>query len=95
MDWRTLNSQSRVTVRVGLDTLLLLLRLITLFSPLKLFIPVSFASMVLGMIWGGIYVFAGRGLSVAGLLFLITGLLLFFFGLVIDQVSAMRRERYE
>jgi glycosyltransferase involved in cell wall biosynthesis len=92
---RTPNSQSRVTVRVGLETVLLLLRLMTLFSPLKLFIPVSFASIALGAIWGGVYVFAGRGLSMAGLLFLITGLLLFFFGLVIDQVSAMRREKYE
>jgi glycosyltransferase involved in cell wall biosynthesis len=92
---RTPNSQSRVTVRVGLETVLLLLRLITLFSPLKLFIPVSFASLMLGMIWGGICVFSGRGLSVAGLLFLISGMLLFFFGLVIDQVSAMRREKYE
>ncbi len=92
---RTPKSQSRVTVRVGLETLLLLLRLITLFSPLKLFIPVSFATIVLGMIWGGIHVFAGRGLSVASLLFLVSGMLLFFFGLIIDQVSAMRREKYE
>jgi len=88
-------SRSRVTVAVGLETMLLYLRLVTLFSPLRLFLPASLASTLLGLVWGAIRVFAGAGLSVAGLLFLVTGLLLFFFGLVIDQISAMRREKFE
>jgi hypothetical protein len=88
-------SRSIVNMWTGLETLLLVMRLIALFGPLKLFLPTSFLFVLLGVIWGGRYVILGKGLSVAGLLFLLTGIMLFFFGLLTDQIAALRRERYE
>lgn len=95
VDARSPKSHSRVTVRTGFQTILLVLRLISLFAPLKLFLPTSGLFMILGLVWGSVYVFSRRGLSMASLLFLLAGILVFFFGLLIDQIAAMRRERYE
>jgi glycosyltransferase involved in cell wall biosynthesis len=88
-------SKSTVNIRTGLETFLLMLRIITLFGPLKLFLPISFLFALLGLTWGSHYVILGRGLSVASLLLILIGILLFFFGLLADQIAALRREKYE
>jgi hypothetical protein len=40
--------------------------------------------------WGTRFVLAGKGVSLTSLFLLITAVLLFFFGLLADQVSALR-----
>jgi glycosyltransferase involved in cell wall biosynthesis len=85
---------SRVTVSTGFETLLLLLRLITLFNPMRVFLPTSLALMLLGAGWSSIYIWNQRGLSVGGMLLIMTSLLMFFVGLIADQVAAIRRELY-
>ena len=87
-------STSRVNVGSGLATGITILRLISLFEPLKLFLPASFLSTILGVVWGAFYVARGRGLSVGALMLIQAGLLLFFMGMLIDQVAALRRERH-
>jgi glycosyltransferase involved in cell wall biosynthesis len=87
--------KSTVTVHTGLATFLLMIRLIALFGPLKIFLPASGSFLIAGFLWAVPYLFAGKGLSVASLLLIITGVLLFFFGLLTDQVASLRRERYE
>lgn len=89
------SSQGRVTIRTGLDTLLLLLRLATFLDPLRIFLPVSAAVGLLGIAWGVPYVLAGRGVSVGALLLLLTALLLFGVGLLSDQIAQLRQERLE
>jgi glycosyltransferase involved in cell wall biosynthesis len=82
-------------VRHGFTVLMLILRLVVLFSPLRIFIPVSIALAVLGVVYG-VYVIATVRLTLANgaLLCLLAALMIFFFGLVVDQISVMRRERY-
>ncbi|MBC2732971.1 MAG: glycosyltransferase family 2 protein [Desulfobacteraceae bacterium] len=82
-------------VRHGFTVLMLILRLVVLFSPLRIFIPVSIALAVLGVVYGA-YVIATVRLTLANgaLLCLLAALMIFFFGLVVDQISVMRRERY-
>jgi glycosyltransferase involved in cell wall biosynthesis len=87
--------QSTVSARTGLETLLLVLRLIMLLAPLRLFLPLGFASGTVGVLWAIPYLLARRGLTVAALLFLINGVLIVLFGLLADQVAAMRKERFE
>lgn len=87
--------KSTITVKTGFETLMLILRIIMLLDPLRLFLPVSFASGLLGVVWGIYYLWLGHGLSMTSLLLLITALLLFFFGLLADQIAALRKERYE
>jgi hypothetical protein len=92
---RNKNVKSTVKLSTGFDTLVLILRIASLFQPLRLFIPASFFFIILGVIWGLPYVLLARGVSVGALLLVVTGMLLFFFGLLTDQVTQLRLEKYE
>ncbi len=87
--------KSTVKLSTGFDTLILIIRLAALFQPLRVFIPASIFFVVVGILWGLPYIFLLRGVSVGALLLLVTGLLLFFFGLLTDQVAQLRLEKYE
>lgn len=83
----------------GSNVLLLILRLIILFNPLKVFIPISFLFFILGIIYeviqGVVMIETGHERLIPGAFFLmITGILIFFFGLVVDQVSEMRKHQF-
>jgi glycosyltransferase involved in cell wall biosynthesis len=85
-------------IRDGFGTVLLMIRLIALFDPLRVFLPAGGVIFTGGMVSGVYYFFYGSyggGVSVGSLLLLLTGMLLFFFGIVADQISALRLERYE
>ncbi len=86
---------STVTVSTGLDTLMLLLRLASLFNPLRVFIPSSLAFTLLGLLWSLPYVLLGHGVSVGSLLAFVTAILLFGLGMICDQISQLRLERFE
>ncbi len=92
---REVDTSSTVTARTGVETVLLIFRLVALLDPLRLFLPASGLSVILGLLWGVQYLWMGHGLSIGALLLLITGILLFFFGLLADQIAALRKERYE
>jgi glycosyltransferase involved in cell wall biosynthesis len=87
--------KSTVSVRTGFDVILLVLRLATLFNPLRIFLPASFLCVLAGVGWGARYAIAGQGVTVASMLAILTGVLLFALGLVCDQVAQLRLERYE
>lgn len=83
-------------VRDGLATLMLLLRLITLFNPLRFFIPISVILFATGMIYGSYKLIqSGHGLSTGSLLIIGMSATAFFFGLLCDQISQLRLERFE
>lgn len=96
IDWvpvtirKTKTKSSVKMFRDGFDTVLLILRLITLFDPLRIYLPASALCVVTAVIWGTRYVLRGQGLSLASMLLLISAALIFFFGLLADQVSALR-----
>ncbi len=81
-------------IKDGFNTILLILRLIVLFNPLKVFIPASFflifISAIYEILWGYIYSPHLRMLPGALLTFL-TGIIIFFFALIMDQISQIRR----
>jgi len=95
IDVRPRRGSSTVTIATGLETLVLLLRIICLFNPLRLFVPASALVALIGIAWGIPYAMAGRGVSVGSLLAIVTATLLFSLGLICDQVSQLRLERHE
>ena len=95
IELRKRTGKSTVTLKTGVDSLILLLRIVSLFDPLRIFLPLSGAIALLGIGWGSVYVCLGRGISVGALLLVITALLLFFFGLLIDQVASLRKSLLE
>jgi len=91
---RDTSSKSSVRIlRDGIQAILLILRVIMLFNPLKIFIPVSVFLFIFGVIFSlyGVLLF-GR-MPNSGVLILVTSVILFFNGLLADQLSALRRER--
>jgi glycosyltransferase involved in cell wall biosynthesis len=88
-------SKSTVSIATGLDTIVLILRIATLFDPLRIFVPASMISGAAGVCWGIPYALGGRGISVGSMLAIVTAILLFGLGLLCDQISQLRLERYE
>lgn len=86
---------STVSVKTGFQAILLLFRLIALFNPLRIFLPASILSILFGVVWTIPYLARSQGVTVASMLAILTGVLLFALGLICDQVAQLRLERYE
>ena len=80
-------------IKDGIDTALLIVRLTTLLDPFRVFGPVSGVFFLFGLVWGAHYMRLGRGLSIGAMFLLVSSVIIFFFGLLADQVASMRRER--
>lgn len=79
----------------GFNTTLLILRMIALVNPLKIFLPSSIILLITGILWSIPYLFKGQGLTVASLFLLSTSIITFFIGILADQISQLRLEKYE
>ena len=83
-------------IRDGMRTLLLVLRILLLFKPLHFFGSVGLVTALLGFIYGVWSTFSeGLGFPVLGAVLFLFGVQTIFWGLVVDQISAMRRERFD
>ncbi len=79
-------------IKDGTKTMMLLLRIIMLFNPLKIFLPASMIAGSAGIIYG-IWGFVIAGRFSNGAIILITlGMILFFIGLIADQISLLNRK---
>ncbi len=86
--------KSTVKLSDGLKTIMLIIRLIMLFSPLKIFLPIALIGFLasLAMMINDLIVSQFSLVSKsAGFLF-VASLLVFLFGLLADQIAAIRRE---
>lgn len=81
--------------RDGVRFLMIIIKICTLYSPLRVFLPVSFATFVMGGMYY-LYTFfrSGRFTNMGALLFT-TSLLIFLLGMVSEQICQMRFERSE
>lgn len=80
-------------VKDGSKTILLLMRIIMLFNPLKLFFPASLVMFILGLTWGILgYFVAGRFPNSASLVTSMS-VFIFFIGLLADQVAMLNRTK--
>jgi glycosyltransferase involved in cell wall biosynthesis len=84
--------ESSLRVIHGFDTIILVLRMITLFEPLKIFLPVSTTFFSLGIISGSFDFINHRRIGTTSLFLGITSILVFFFGLISDQIATIRKE---
>jgi glycosyltransferase involved in cell wall biosynthesis len=78
----------------GSKTILLLMRIIMLFNPLKIFFPASLVFFGAGIAWGILgYLLVGRFPNTASLL-TILGMFIFFIGLLADQIALLNRTKH-
>jgi glycosyltransferase involved in cell wall biosynthesis len=90
----------RSTVRPihdGLNTILLIVRTIALFDPLKVFMPASGLLLLIGLLyWILDSLYAHRpNIPSGAVVLLVSAVVVFMFGILADQVSAIRREKNE
>jgi glycosyltransferase involved in cell wall biosynthesis len=78
-------------IKDGFNILLLITRLIALYDPIRLFLIPSFTLAIFGILYSGVVIVSqGLGLPVFGAVALLGALILFFMGILCDQVSAIR-----
>jgi glycosyltransferase involved in cell wall biosynthesis len=80
-------------VKDGARFFMIIVRICTLYSPMRVFLPVSFSMFLLGLGWY-LYTFftEGRFTNMSALLFT-TSIVIFMMSLVSEQISQMRFER--
>ena len=78
--------------RDGAKFLMIILKIITIFSPLRIFVPIALASMVLGSVYGVWNVVTAARIPNGAVLLILFGVVVFLVGLVSEQISALRFE---
>jgi len=85
--------RSSIKMKDGFQIIMLILNLIVLFNPQRIFLPVSLFFFFLGTGY-----FIGHSLLVevdittSMLLLIIVGVIIFFMGIICEHISAIRRE---
>ena len=88
--------ESKVRIVHGFVALMLVLRIIMLFAPMRIFLRSGAILFAIGLIYGvAVAVAGGRGLPAAAIFLMLGGLLFVFFGLIADQISQMRLAQYD
>lgn len=81
--------------RDGAKFFLILLKIVTLFSPLKIFVPVSLVAFLLGSAYAVWTIVTQSHVTNSSVLLIVLSVVVFLVGLVSEQVSALRFERRE
>jgi glycosyltransferase involved in cell wall biosynthesis len=81
-------------LRDGTRAIVIILRMITLFAPMKIFLPISAVLFVLGVLYGlgNIFLFGMNRIPNGSVLLIMSSLFIFLFGLISEQIAAMRFE---
>ena len=83
-------------VKDGTKFLLIIMRIATLYSPLKIFMPASIAFFSLGMFWYLYsYFICNAGFPKMSLLLFMTSVIIFMQGLLSEQICQMRYDKSE
>jgi glycosyltransferase involved in cell wall biosynthesis len=78
--------------RDGAAFFLILLKVITLFSPLRVFLPLSAGSLAIGIAYGAWTAVAEGRIPNGAVLLILFGVIVFLVGLVSEQVASLRFE---
>jgi glycosyltransferase involved in cell wall biosynthesis len=78
--------------RDGVKFFMIILKIVTLFSPLRVFLPISIASFVVGASYAVWTIATQRHVTNSSVLLVMMAVIVFLVGLVSEQISAMRFE---
>jgi glycosyltransferase involved in cell wall biosynthesis len=82
-------------LRDGAKFFLIVLKIVTIFSPLRIFLPVSLVSFALGAGYAVWTVATQSHVTNSSVLLIMLGVIVFLIGLVSEQIAALRFERRE
>lgn len=83
--------KSTIGINDAVQTFYEIINIIMLFSPMRIFLPISFLLFISGMIWGIRFFVQGLGISMGGSLLIISSLIIFLIGLLAEQMSSIRK----
>jgi glycosyltransferase involved in cell wall biosynthesis len=90
---RQRSGQSKIRLaRDGAKFLMIIFKVVTIFSPLRIFLPISAASLALGAAYGIWNVVMHARIPNGSVLLLLFAVVVFLVGLVSEQISALRFE---
>jgi hypothetical protein len=78
--------------RDGAKFFMIILKIVTIFSPLRVFVPLAGTSVAVGIIYGLWNVVAHARIPNGAVLLILFGVIVFLVGLVSEQISALRFE---
>lgn len=79
----------------GARFVLIILRMITLFSPMKIFAPIALVMFLLGGVYGVYTIATEVHITNSTVLLCLTSIIVFLMGLISEQIAALRFERVE
>jgi glycosyltransferase involved in cell wall biosynthesis len=88
--------QGRSKIRLGADGLqffVILLKVITIFSPMRIFLPLSGASFALGGVYAIWTIATQSHVTNSSVLLILLSVIIFLVGLVSEQITSLRFER--
>lgn len=83
--------KSTINIKTAFDTVLELFHVATMFSPMRIFIPPAMLFFLFSAVWGLPILLRGEGVSVGTLFLFVTGLIVFFLGLLAEQLALIRK----
>ncbi len=90
---RQRTGQSKIRLaRDGAKFLMIIFKLVTLFSPLRIFVPISLASFALGASYAAWTIATQQHVTNSSVLLILFAVVVFLVGLVSEQISALRFE---
>jgi glycosyltransferase involved in cell wall biosynthesis len=90
---RQRSGESKIRLaRDGAKFLMIIFKIITLFSPLRIFLPISLASFLLGAGYAAWTVATQQHVTNSSVLLILFAVVVFLVGLVSEQISALRFE---
>ncbi|MEP6593093.1 MAG: glycosyltransferase family 2 protein, partial [Acidobacteriota bacterium] len=78
--------------RDGAKFLMIILKIVTIFSPLRIFLPLSLASLALGAAYAAWTIATQHHVANSSVLLIMLAVIVFLVGLVSEQISALRFE---
>ena len=85
--------QSKIRLaRDGVKFLLIVMKIVTLFSPLRVFLPISLASFLVGAGYAAWTIATQSHITNSSVLLIMLAVIVFLVGLVSEQIAAMRFE---
>jgi glycosyltransferase involved in cell wall biosynthesis len=77
--------QSTINTYTAFETVMEIINLALMFNPLRVFLPISLTCIIIGLAWGIPFLIMQRGVSVGSMLAIVTGLLFFVIGLMLNR----------
>ena len=87
-----IGGKSTASTRTAFETIMEILNILVLFNPMRIFLPLSLISVMVGLAWGVFTIMSKKhGISVGAMLFIVVGIISFFFGLIAELLCSLRK----